>query len=93
MSKIAIITGSVRPGRHSLNVAKWVQSQAEQRGDADYEVVDIADYHLPVWDEATPPRRHQYEKQVTLNWAATIERFDGFVFVAPEYNHSISGAF
>jgi NAD(P)H-dependent FMN reductase len=27
----------------------------------------------------------------TQQWAATIGRFDGFVFVTPEYNHGTSG--
>ncbi|WP_030661740.1 NADPH-dependent FMN reductase [Streptomyces cellulosae] len=92
MSKIAIVTGSVRSGRHSLNVANWVKSVADERGDAEYEVVDIAEYGLPVWDEAMPPMLGRYDKQGTRDWAATIDRFDGFVFVVSEYNHSISGA-
>lgn len=92
MSTIGIITGSIRPGRQSRKVADWVASLAQGRGDADYRVVDIADYHLPVWDEARPPRMGQYEHQVTKDWAAAIGELDGFVFVAPEYNHSISGA-
>jgi hypothetical protein len=56
MTKIAIVTGSVRPG---LNVANWVKSEADKRGDAEYEIVDIADYNFPVWDEPLPPRPRQ----------------------------------
>jgi NAD(P)H-dependent FMN reductase len=92
MLKIAIVTGSVRPHRQSLAVARWAKAEADGRGDADYEVVDIADFGLPVWDEPVPPRMQRYDKQVAKDWAATIDRFDGFVFVAPEYNHSITGA-
>ncbi len=92
MLKIGIITGSVRPGRQSLAVAQWVKAVADQRGDAEYDVVDIADFHLPVWDEVAPPRFQRYEGQAAKDWAATIDRFDGFVFVAAEYNHSITGA-
>ena len=33
----------------------------------------------------------QYQNAHTQDWAATIGRFDGFVFVTPEYNHSTSG--
>lgn len=92
MLKIGIITGSIRPHRQSLPVAQWVLSQVEKRGDAQYVLVDIADHHLPVWDEASPPTFQKYEKQVSKDWAATIAQFDGFIFVTPEYNHSISGA-
>src|SRR5438876_5862465 len=92
MSKIAVMTGSVRPGRNSLKVAELVKSDADKRGDAEYEIVDIADYDLPVWDEALPPMMRQYEKQSTKDWATKIDQFDGFVFVVAEYNHSITGA-
>src|SRR3546814_13291363 len=34
----------------------------------------------------------QYANEHTKVWAAKIAPFDGFVFVAPEYNHGISGA-
>jgi len=92
MTKIAIVTGSVRPGRQSRTVADWVKAQADARGDADYDVVDIADLHLPVWDEAAPPAMGRYEKQATKDWAAVVGSYDGFVFVLGEYNHSVPGA-
>lgn len=92
MTRIAIITGSVRPGRQSRRVAEWIKAEADPRGDARYEIVDIADYRFPVWDEAVPPRLRRYEKHVTKEWAAAVEQFDGYVFVVSEYNHSVSGA-
>lgn len=92
MTKIAIVTSSVRPGRQSRVVADWVKAQAEVRGDAQYEVVDIADLDLPVWDEAAPPIMGRYDKQTTKDWAAVVDAYDGFVFVLGEYNHSVPGA-
>jgi NAD(P)H-dependent FMN reductase len=92
MTKIAIILGSTRPGRNGEAVARWVLDIAKQRSDAEYELVDIADYHLPHLDEAMPPSLGQYAHPHTKAWAATIASFDGFVFVTPEYNHSTSGA-
>src|SRR5690554_7131889 len=86
--KIAIVTGSVRPGRQSLNVANWVKSIADQRPDAEFEVVDIADFHLPVWDKAMPPSMGQAEKAHSKAWSAKMAEFDGYVFVVSEYNHS-----
>jgi len=68
MSKIAVMTGSVRPGRNSLKVAEWVKSDADKRGAAEYEIVDIADYDLLVWDEALPAMMGQYEKESTKDW-------------------------
>jgi len=92
MLKVAIITGSTRPGRKSEAVARWVFAIAAKRSDASFEVVDIAAFDLPLLDEAVPPSMGQYAKPHTKAWAAKIATFDAFVFVTPEYNHSTSGA-
>ncbi|MFI1338506.1 NADPH-dependent FMN reductase [Streptomyces sp. NPDC020845] len=92
MTRIAIIIGSTRPGRNGEAVANWVYDIAKQRTDAEYELVDIADYKLPHLDEAAPPSLGQYTQPHTKAWAEKIASFDGFVFVTPEYNHSTSGA-
>jgi NAD(P)H-dependent FMN reductase len=92
MLKVAIITGSTRPGRKSETVARWVYDIAAKRSDASFEVVDIADFHLPLLDEPVPPSMDQYSKPHTKAWAAKIGSFDAFVFVTPEYNHGTSGA-
>lgn len=92
MIKVAIITGSTRPGRKALDVARWVIEIAKLRNDAEYELVDIEDFKLPLLDEPVPPSMGQYSKPHTKAWAVKIGGFDGFVFVTPEYNHGISGA-
>lgn len=92
MLKVAIITGSTRPGRKSEAVARWVFDVAAKRSDATFEVVDIEAFELPLLDEAAPPIMNKYEKPHTKAWAAKIAAFDAFVFVTPEYNHSTSGA-
>lgn len=92
MLKIAIITGSTRPGRNNHGVAQWVLEQAQQRDDASYELVDIADYNLPLLDEAFPAAYQNYQNEATQLWSAKIAEFDGYIFVTPEYNHSIAPA-
>ncbi|WP_207436031.1 NADPH-dependent FMN reductase [Sabulibacter ruber] len=92
MVKIAIITGSTRPGRVNEQVAKWVVEEAKERQDADYELVDIADYLLPLFDEPLSPLWKNYAHEHTKRWSEKIGSFDGYVFVTPEYNHSTSGA-
>ena len=91
MSRIAVILGSTRPGRRGEQVARWVMSHARHRADADFELVDLIDHPLPHLDEPLPPSMGQTQNAHTRDWAATIGRFDGFVFVTPEYNHSTSG--
>ena len=92
MLKVAIVIGSTRPGRKGVAVARWVYDIAARRSDASFEVVDIADFDLPLLDEPFPPMMNQYSKPHTRAWAAKIGTFDAFVFVTPEYNHSTSGA-
>lgn len=92
MLKIGIVVGSTRPGRNGATVARWVHEQASKRGDAHYELVDIADYDLPLLDEPVPPSMGQYGKEHTRRWADKIGSLDAFVFVTPEYNHTTSGA-
>lgn len=92
MTKIAIITGTTRPGRANLAVAQWVLEQAAQRPEAEFELVDIAQWNLPLLDEAMPAGFQQYANPHTQSWAAKIAEFDGYIFVTPEYNHSISGS-
>jgi NAD(P)H-dependent FMN reductase len=83
---IGIILGSTRQGRVSPQVGKWVKGIADQRGDADYEIVDISDYNLPFLGttDGTEPG--------IAAWNQKLASLDGFVFVVQEYNHSITGA-
>ena len=92
MIDVAIIVGSTRPGRKAESVARWVLGIAQQRSDARFELVDVADYNLPLLDEPVPPSMHRYSQEHTKRWAAKIEVFDAFVFVTPEYNHGTSAA-
>ena len=89
---IAIVTGSTRPGRNNIAVARWAFELAAKRADASFELVDIADYQLPLLDEPIPPALGRYSHAHTKRWAAKIASFDGYVFVAPEYNHGTSAA-
>jgi NAD(P)H-dependent FMN reductase len=92
MTKIAIVTGSTRPGRINLGVAEWVLAQAQLRSDAEFELVDIAAYNLPILDEAYPAAYQNYTNDHTKVWAEKVAEFDGFVFVTGEYNHSVTPA-
>ncbi|MDQ1483069.1 MAG: hypothetical protein QOF35_1145 [Actinomycetota bacterium] len=91
LPRIAVILGSTRPGRRGEQVALWVMDQARHRTDAEFELVDLVDHPLPHLDEPLPPNMGAYQNTHTQEWAAVIGRFDGFVFITPEYNHSTSG--
>lgn len=81
---IGIIIGSTREGRVSPQVAQWVKEVADKRGDANYTIIDIADYNLPLLGTADAPG--------AAGWSKAVAAQDGFVFIVQEYNHSITGA-
>ncbi|KAA0944368.1 NAD(P)H-dependent oxidoreductase [Sporosarcina sp. ANT_H38] len=86
MLKIGIVLGSTREGRVSPQVGKWVKELADKRGDASYEIIDIADFKLPLLGEPGG------DASGAAAWSASINGCDGFVFIVQEYNHSITGA-
>ena len=84
--KIGIILGSTRQGRVSPQVGEWVKGIADKRGDAQYEIVDIADFKLPILWETDG------QEPGIKAWGEKLASLDGFVFITQEYNHSITGA-
>lgn len=91
MVKIGIITGSTRDSRVNIQVAEWVKSIADKRGDAEYELVDIKDYKLPRYNESIPAVMSQdYQTPEARPWSKKISELDGFVFVTPEYNKAVT---
>lgn len=87
--RVAIILGSTRPGRNGEAVGRWIYEIAKNRSNADFELVDIKDFDLPLLDEPIPPSMGQYSNEHTKTWSAKIDSFDAYVFVTPEYNHGI----
>lgn len=92
MTRIGIIIGSTRPNRIGPKVAQWAYDEATKRTDAEFELIDVADFELPLLDEPEPASSQNYTKEHTRKWSETIARCDGFIFVAAEYNHSIPAA-
>jgi len=93
MTKIGIITGSTRPGRKSLQVAEWVKSIAEKRGDAEYEIVDLAEFNLQMYAEPVSAAYSQdYKSPEAIPWSRKIAELDGYVFICPEYNRGVTSA-
>src|SRR5690242_11561005 len=92
MLNIGIIVGSTRPGRKAGAVANWVHGLLKERKDAEFEIVDVDEFKLPLLDEPVPPLMHKYSKPHTHTWSTKISSLDGFIFVTPEYNHATSAA-
>lgn len=93
--KIGIILGSIREGRRGEQVAQWVHSIASKRDEAEFDVVDLKSFDLPLLTSATVPgaAKRKYDDPRVTAWGETIDSYDGFIFVTAEYNHSVPGAF
>lgn len=93
--KIGIILGSVRQGRKGATVAQWVVDHVAAREDAEFVLLDLAAFGLPILTSATVPgaAQREYDSPEVTAWSQAIDACDGFLFVTPEYNHSVPGAF
>jgi NAD(P)H-dependent FMN reductase len=89
--RIAVIVGSTRPTRYADAPAQWILKQAQARGDLDVELVDLREYPLPYFDEIASNRWMPSRNAEAVRWQQTVGRFDGYIFVVAEYNHSITG--
>lgn len=87
---LAVIVASTRPERVGPAVAEWVMAGTTDR-DASYELVDLADWHLPNLDEPEAASSGNYTQSHTKAWSAKVKEFDGFLFVTPEYNRGLPG--
>jgi len=90
--KIAVIIGSTRPTRFADAPANWILKQAQARGDIDAELVDLRDHPLPLFDEIASNRWMPSQNPAAVRWQETLAKYDGFIFVVAEYNHSLTGA-
>jgi NAD(P)H-dependent FMN reductase len=85
--KLHTIVASTRPGRIGPAIANWFHGLAVEHGGFDAALVDLADFHLPVYDEPHHPMTQKYEHAHTRAWAASVHAADAYVFVTPEHNY------
>ena len=91
--KIGVILGSTRPGRNGEAVAKWFMSQADKyESDTEFELVDLAKWDLPVFNEPGFPASGEYANEKTKEWSQEIAQYDGFIYLVTEYNRGMPAA-
>lgn len=90
--RIAVILGTTRDSRFGAVPAEWIFERASARDDWDVELIDLKTFNLPLFNEVASNAWVPSEDTAARNWQETIARFDGFIFVTPEYNRSITGA-
>jgi NAD(P)H-dependent FMN reductase len=97
---VGIVVGSIREGRKGRHVGDWALTHARawaEANDADvqFELIDLKDFDLPLLTAAVVPgaANRKYDDERVRNWSAAIDACDAYVFVTPEYNHGVPGAF
>ena len=89
---IAIIIGSTRAARFADKPAAWLLENARKREDMSFELVDLRDYDLPLFDEVASNLWVPSQDARAVKWQQKLAEFDGYVFLTSEYNHSVSGS-
>jgi NAD(P)H-dependent FMN reductase len=90
--KIAIIVSTTREGRFADKPAQWIFDLAKAHGTASFEIVDLRDYPLPLFDEPASPAAGLVPRNpAAQRWGNKIAEFDGYIFVTAEYNRSVPG--
>lgn len=96
--KVAVITCSMRSPRVNPYVSEYVKEVMERVGRKDLSIhhVDMKQYELSFYSEPVIPAQlpvenptPHYAFESTRNWSQEISKYDGFVFVTPQYNWSI----
>jgi NAD(P)H-dependent FMN reductase len=82
--RLAVIVGSTREGRFAPVVFNWFIEKAEQHGDFEVDLIDLAEIELPaVWSATSS----EPAAAVTA-LGRRLDAADAFVVITPEYNHS-----
>lgn len=91
--RLAVIVGTTRSNRQTVKQAQWVMKTASQLPGTEVELVDLADYPMPFFAEPVSPRYNPNRDidPTAQKWLDKIASFDAYIFVTPEYNHSIPG--
>lgn len=89
-ARILVVAGSLRAGAWSKKLARNAADALTRLG-ASVDHLDLRDYPMPPYDgdleeeEGLPPGAVAFKKRLAAA--------EGFLFVSPEYNHSIPGTF
>jgi len=89
MLNIPIILGSVRDGRKSEAVAKYIHQKVLDAGYTSV-LVDFKELPLPFYNAPTVPVvyfKTGYPNENAQKWSDIARVADAFIIVSPEYNH------
>ena len=93
--RLQIVVGSTRPDRAADHLLPWVRTRAEQHGRFEVEVLDLREWPLPMFQETFATlgdiNDPTYSEPIVRAWNKKVAEADAFLFITPEYNHSVPG--
>jgi chromate reductase, NAD(P)H dehydrogenase (quinone) len=92
--RIGVVLGSVRPQRLGERVCRFVMSLAGRAPQARFTVLDLADYRLPVSEEAVAPPAGpgRAPEPEVRRWLDDMAAADGYLFLTPEHDYTLPAA-
>lgn len=91
MLKIGIIMSTTRDSRFAEKPANWILDKAKAQEGIEADLIDLRDFDLPFFNEKATNLWVPSEDARAVQWQQKLAKYDGFIFVVAEYNHSISG--
>jgi NAD(P)H-dependent FMN reductase len=83
---VLVIMGSIRAGRACPMIAEWIAQIGRARTPFEYEVIDLANWTLPMDDEPAVPATGRYSQPHTRAWSEKVSNANAVMFVTPQYN-------
>jgi NAD(P)H-dependent FMN reductase len=80
---IPVILGTARKGRMSAHVGRLLAGEVAKQAGVQTDLIDICNLSLPTDDAGEAIKDGEF--------AAKMDRADGLVIIAPEYNHGYCG--
>lgn len=90
--KLGIVVGSVREGRVSDRLAKWVAQEASSLDGTEVSIIDLIDYPMPMFNESISPQYNpnRQPEPIVGKFLDSLADRDAVVLITPEYNRSYS---
>jgi NAD(P)H-dependent FMN reductase len=95
MKNVMVLLGSVRTDRSADQILAKLKPELDKHKDIKWDIVDPKELDLPFYDESATPNSigrgdADYVNPKGRTWAERVKKADGYILMAPEYNHGYS---
>ncbi|KAL1915606.1 uncharacterized protein VTP21DRAFT_6730 [Calcarisporiella thermophila] len=84
--RVGIIVSSTRLTRVGRDIADAIYDQIHLYRRLDYEIIDLLEWNLLIFNEPEIPSKGVYVHDLTKRWSKTIASKDAFTLMIPQYN-------